>query len=152
MPKLPIDHVQICVRDLDRSLAFYRDGLGMKVQSDRTQDTTTGIVALTYKKPHAKRRIAFLTYGEGALLFTIIQIVGDPPDGQAIMLDQIGISHLSFTVPSVAHMTQKLLAKGYKTCAPPDAFKNKEGRLGTMFFHDPDGILVQLGDEAGGGG
>jgi hypothetical protein len=31
---------------------------------------------------------------------------GEPPDGEPIKLDQIGISHVSFTVPSVAQLTQ----------------------------------------------
>jgi len=35
-----VSHIAICVRDLDRSLAFYRDILGMTVTADRIQDTT----------------------------------------------------------------------------------------------------------------
>jgi catechol 2,3-dioxygenase-like lactoylglutathione lyase family enzyme len=37
-----ISHLAICVRDLDKSLEFYRDILGMRVLADRVQDTTTG--------------------------------------------------------------------------------------------------------------
>ena len=69
---------------------------------------------------------------------------GEPPDGEPIKLDQIGISHLSFTVPSVAQLTQQLLAKGYHTAGPPDAFQDQSGRVRTVFFFDPDGILVQF--------
>ena len=32
-----VSHIAICVSDLDRSLAFYRDILGMKVTADRIQ-------------------------------------------------------------------------------------------------------------------
>ena len=30
-----VTHIGICVRDMERSLAFYRDALGMKVLGDR---------------------------------------------------------------------------------------------------------------------
>jgi len=37
-----VSHIAVCVRDLDKSLAFYRDILGMHVTFDEVQDTTTG--------------------------------------------------------------------------------------------------------------
>jgi catechol 2,3-dioxygenase-like lactoylglutathione lyase family enzyme len=62
------------------------------------------------------------------------------------MLDQVGISHLSFTVSDVEALTQRLLDNGVETCGPVDAFKDATGRLRTVFFRDPDGILVQFDD------
>ena len=37
-----VTHIGICVRDMDRSLAFYRDILGMTVLGDRMTDPTEG--------------------------------------------------------------------------------------------------------------
>ena len=37
-----VSHIAVCVRDLDKSLEFYRDVLGMVVEMDRMQDTTAG--------------------------------------------------------------------------------------------------------------
>ena len=70
--------------------------------------------------------------------------------GTPIMLDQVGISHVSFTVPNVEAVTQRLLAQGAQTCGPADAFRDAQGHLRTVFFRDPDGILVQF-DEGGEG-
>ena len=70
--------------------------------------------------------------------------------GTPIMLDQIGISHVSFTVPNVDEVTQRLLAQGAQTCGPADAFRESNGHIRTVFFRDPDGILVQF-DEGGEG-
>ena len=75
---------------------------------------------------------------------------GDPPDGDPIKLDQIGISHVSFTVPDVEGLTRQLLAKGAKTCGPPDAAKDPSGRVTSVFFLDPDGILVQFDEGISG--
>ena len=37
-----ISHIAVCVRDLNKSLEFYRDILGMTVTKDAIQDTTGG--------------------------------------------------------------------------------------------------------------
>jgi catechol 2,3-dioxygenase-like lactoylglutathione lyase family enzyme len=152
MPALGMSHVAFCVRDIEQSLAFYRDALGFRVLNDRLQETTTGGLPHVYKYRRATRRQVTLAYGEGDARpqLVITEHPGEPPDGDPIKLDQIGISHLSFTVPSVAQLTEDLLAKGYKTAGPPDAFKDASGRVRTVFFVDPDGILVQF-DEGGGG-
>jgi catechol 2,3-dioxygenase-like lactoylglutathione lyase family enzyme len=122
------------------------------VLHDRVQDTTTGGLPHVYKHRRNTRRQVTLVYGEGDARpqLVITEHPGEAPDGEAIKLDQIGISHLSFTVPSVPELTQQLLAKGYHTAGPSDAFKDQAGRVRTVFFVDPDGILVQF-DEGGGG-
>ena len=37
-----ISHVALCVRNLECSLQFYRDGLGFQVTKDEVQDTSQG--------------------------------------------------------------------------------------------------------------
>ena len=37
-----VTHIGICVRDMDKSLTFYRDALGMRVLGDRPTDPTEG--------------------------------------------------------------------------------------------------------------
>lgn len=145
-----VSHIAICVGDLDVSLQFYCDQLGMSIVSDVIQDTTTGGLPHVYKNRHNQRRIVYLSYGEGDDTPRIVMTghPGDTPDGEAIKLDQIGISHMSFTVPNVAELTRELLSKGAQTSGPPDAFKDASGHTRTVFFLDPDGILVQF-DEGG---
>ena len=55
-----ISHIAVCVRDLDRSLAFYRDILGMTVTLDAVQDTRGGSRTQTYKHQRETRRVAHL--------------------------------------------------------------------------------------------
>ena len=152
MPASAMSHVAVCVSDMERSLAFYRDLLGFSVVSDKVQDTTTGGLPHVYKNRHARRRVVHLSYDVGDVEphIVITEHPGDPPDGEPIKLDQIGISHVSFTVSDVADLTRRLLASGVRSCGPPDAFKDASGHVSTAFFLDPDGILVQF-DEGGGG-
>src|SRR2546430_14819287 len=126
MPTLGMSHVAFCVRDMAKSLAFYQEALGFWVLTDRMQETTTGGLPHVYKHRRATQRQVTLAYGEGDACPQLVMTEhpGEPPDGEPIKLDQIGISHVSFTVPSVAQLTQQLLAKGYKTSGPPDAFNS----------------------------
>src|SRR2546427_10957627 len=117
MPALGMSHVAFCVRDMEKSIAFYQEALGFRVLNDRRQDTTTGGLPHVYKHRRATRRQATLAYGEGDARpqLVITAHPGEPPDGAPIKLDQIGISQVSFTVPTVAHVNPQVPATGCKT-------------------------------------
>lgn len=146
-----VSHVAICVRDLDKSLEFYRDILGMKVLADRVQDTTTGGLPHVHKHSRKTRRQVRLAYGEGVVpTLTMTCHPGEEPDGEPIKLDQIGISHISFTVKDVKALAEELVAKEVELAGPLDGFTNPRGEVSSIFVYDPDGILVQF--DSGGGG
>jgi glyoxylase I family protein len=143
IPMLGMSHIAMCVRNLERSLEFYRDLLGLRVVKDALQNTTTGGLPHLYRDRHAQRRVVHLQ-GPGMPVLVMTEHPGDTIGGEPIMLDQVGISHLSFTVADVEALTERLLARGAETCGPADAFKDAQGRIRTVFFRDPDGILVQF--------
>ena len=74
---------------------------------------------------------------------------GDDPDGDPIKLDQVGISHLSFSVRDLAGLVQVLRQNGVEFAGPPDSFVNARGEVSAFYVYDPDGILVQF--DSGGG-
>ena len=147
-----VSHIAICVRDLDKSLGFYRDILGMRVDFDEVQDTTTGGLPYTYKHPRKTRRTVHVRYGEGRTTPSLVLTShpGDDSDGEPIKLDQVGISHLSFSVRDLKGLAQELMAKGVQFAGPTDSFTNPQGEVSSIFVYDPDGILVQF-DNGGGG-
>ena len=100
-----VSHIAICVRDVERSLGFYRDILGMTVDFDQVQDTTTGGLPSIYRHSRNTRRTTHVRYGPGKTAPSLVLTChpGEDPDGEAIKLDQVGISHISFTVPDVKH-------------------------------------------------
>ena len=140
-----VSHIAVCVRDLDRSLAFYQDILGMKVIKDQVEDTTQGGLPHIYKHPRKTRRTVHLAYGEGKTPFMVVTShPGDQADGEAIKLDQVGISHISFSVPDVKALAQEMVAKGVTLAGGLEAFTDTQGNVTTIFAYDPDGILVQF--------
>lgn len=143
-----VSHIAICVRDVDASLRFYRDILGMTVDFDQIQDTTAGGLPSIYRHSRQTRRTTHVRYGPGKTAPSLVLTChpGEQPDGQPIKLDQIGISHLSFTVPNVKALAEELTAKGVPLAAPIDAFTAPDGRVSSIFVYDPDGILLQFDD------
>ena len=67
---------------------------------------------------------------------------GDTADGAPIKLDQVGISHISFTVPDVQSPGRRTYQQGRSAGpAPMDGFTNANGEVSSIFVYDPDGIL-----------
>ena len=143
-----VSHIAICVRDLDKSLAFYRDILGMRVDFDEVQDTTSGGLPSVYAHARKTRRTVHVRYGPGQTVPSLVLTShpGEDPDGGPIKLDQVGISHLSFTVSNVAELAAELTSKGVEMAAPLEAFTAADGRVSSIFVFDPDGILLQFDD------
>ena len=114
-----VTHVGVCVRDMAESLKFYRDALGMKVIGEKITDITEGGSQTArldnYAQERTTRHWVSLAYGEGATpTLTLTSHPGEKPDGKPILLDQVGISHISFGVANVADLADELIAKGYE--------------------------------------
>ena len=75
---------------------------------------------------------------------------GGQTDGNPIKLDQVGVSHFSFTVDDLPGLAEELLAKGVDIPGGIDTFKNTRGNLSSFYVLDPDGILVQFDGGTGG--
>ena len=146
-----ISHIAVCVRDMDKSLAFYRDILGMEVVFDQVQDTTTGGLPHVYKQARQTRRTVHLKFGQDNTnpRLVVTSHPNEDPDGNPIKLDQVGLSHYSFSVPDTKALMAELTAKGVQLAAPPEVWTDDQGMVSNFYVYDPDGILVQF--DSGGG-
>ena len=144
-----VTHVGVCVRDMEKSLKFYRDALGMNVIGEKITDITEGGTQTArldnYKRERNTRHWVSLAYGDGATpTLTLTSHPGEEPDGQPILLDQVGISHISFGVADVASLADELVAKGYELAGPRESYTDANGDIRSIYVQDPDGILVQF--------
>jgi lactoylglutathione lyase len=123
MPKFT--HAIIFVRDMARSLAFYRDVLGLTVRFESAKWTE------------------FETPGSTLAL----HLADAPSDAAAISADAIpaGQCHLSFAVDDLDAFHREMVAKGIPCLQPPEE-EDFGGRLAG--YADPDGLSFWVGDRS----
>ena len=151
-----VSHIAVCVADLERSLHFYRDLLGLTVKLHTTQDMARrpgAESAEMYQRPRQSRTVANVYFDDPDTTEPFLVLTSHPGDrveGDPIKLDQIGISHISFGVEDVRAYAEELLSKGVPLAGTLDDFTNDQGVMRTFFVYDPDGILVQFDQGPGG--
>ena len=111
-----------------------------------------------YKRTRKSRTVATVWFDDedrGEPFLGLTSHPGDQVLGEPIKLEQIGISHISFTVDDVQALAQELASKGVPLAGRLDDFTDAQENIRTIFVYDPDGILVQFdegpADEARGG-
>src|SRR5947208_15223244 len=90
-----VSHIAIGVRDMDKSLRFYRDLLGFQVVRDEIQKTRGTVLPALYRDPHEARRAVTLYWKKGKEEAFIV-----PPShpknragGERINLDKLLVHH-----------------------------------------------------------
>jgi catechol 2,3-dioxygenase-like lactoylglutathione lyase family enzyme len=130
---------------MEKSLAFYRDILGMQVLFDGPTDPTEGGRLHNYQQARKSRRRVSLSFGAGKKpTLTITSHAGEDIAGAPLKLDQMGITHFSFTVPNTEALLEELLAKGVQLAGPRKSFTNAQGQVRSFYVYDPDGIIIQF--------
>jgi len=145
-----VSHIAIGVRDMEKSLHFYRDLLGLKVTLD-AMESIGGLKTLFTNPQKGKRRAVYLRFEEGphASFLVLSQNPSETP-GEAIKLDQVGVHHFAFWVDDLRERLEKLKAAGVPILVPPIesdtvAYGEPPGKkVLTCLFQDPDGIIVQF--------
>lgn len=119
-------HTMIRVGDLDRSIKFYTEVLGMRLL--RRQDY-----------PQGKYTLAFVGYGNEedstVIEFTYNWGVSEYEVGT-------GFGHLSIEVDDVYVAADKIKEKGGKVIREPGPMN--AGTTVVAFFEDPDGYQIEL--------
>ena len=102
-----VSHIAVCVADLEKSLEFYRDKLGLVVKMHTTQEMAQRPGAESAEmddRTRKKRTVANLYFDSPDSPQPFLVLTSHPGDvvaGEPIKLDQKGISHISFGVPNV---------------------------------------------------
>lgn len=122
-----LTYVGLQVRDLDRSIAFYRDALGMEV-GVRTKIPETGGEVVELKSPGSPQVLELNWYPEGSAYFKGPYRNGDELD------------HMAFECDDVEAAYRELLGQGAKPGLPPFP----EGGWTLAYVQDPDGIWLEL--------
>lgn len=136
-------HTGLTVRDLERSLAFYRDTLGMDLVF--AQEKEGGYLARIVGYPDAHVRMAHLAFPGDSHRIELFEYVTPTPRGDAGEPRDVGITHVCLAVEDVAALHARLAAAGIDFNSEPvevDTGANAGG-LG-LYLRDPDGITLEL--------
>ena len=143
-----VSHVAISVRDMDKSLPFYRDLLGLQVTLDAMEPVGG---ALVRNQQQGERRAVYMRWGDGPHApFVVLSEYPDPTPGEPLRLDQIGIHHFAFWVDNLEEIADRLKEGGVHFLTTPrtgDTVRYGEppgGKVLTTLFLDPDGTVIQL--------
>ncbi len=137
---LKIDHTSFTVSDMERTVAFYRDVLGMRVFWDSAK------AGVPYKGPIAdkitgcpgtEQRLVFVVVGTSKLEFVQYTPAGKPlVDNKA---SDMGSTHVCFHTDNIMELYQKLVANGARIHCEPQTV----GARKVMYFREPDGIILE---------
>ena len=120
-------YVGIQVRNMERSIAFYRDALGMQVIRRQPVPETDGEWA-ELRSVGSEQMLELNWYPDGSKFFT-----GPYRNGDAL-------DHIAFECEDVERAYRELLANGARVGHPPFA----EGQSLLAYVEDPDGIWIEL--------
>jgi catechol 2,3-dioxygenase-like lactoylglutathione lyase family enzyme len=142
-----VHHVGLGVRDLERSVAFYHDVLGLSFE-----------VAPTgwFEGPHLQRalgvdgpaslRIAIFRVGDGQTWLELLQYREPPsPTERALSQNAVGSAHVALFVEDILATMADLGARGVTFNS--DANVIDDGPLAGwrwVYFRDPDGHTLEL--------
>ncbi len=116
-------HTRFRVNDLDRSVKFYQDALGLTVSRHHTSPRGAQLVFLS--TPNSAEEIELCQLPAGA---TPVQVQAD-------------LTHLAFEVDDLTAFTAELKAKGYELSDGPT--RTGSGSL-IAFIDAPEGYEVEL--------
>ena len=134
-----VRHIGIVVYDMDISLKFYKDLLGLKIKSLAEEEGEFLDNMLAHK--NVKNKVAKLYAGNGNALVELIDSKSFANKKNRNFFT-IGASHFAFTVDNLQETYEYLLENGVKFTAPPQL--TPDGYAKVTFCEDPDGTPIEL--------
>jgi catechol 2,3-dioxygenase-like lactoylglutathione lyase family enzyme len=146
-----IDHINIVVADLGRSVRFYTDVLGfVKTKEAYLEgDWIDAIVGLR----GVRGRVAYVVAPAGEPRIELLCY--EAPKGEVAAANSqantAGLRHIALRVDDVAAMMVRLKTAGVKIFSEPvrvpgGVVKHDAGEKTLVYFLDPDGVILELAE------
>ena len=130
----------IIVSDMEKSLKFYRDLLGLKVKSLVDEEGEFLDNMLTHE--NVKNKVAKLYAKNDNALVELVESISHPRNKTDRDFFTIGTSHFALTVDNIDETYDYLIKNGVKFTAPPQ--QSPDGFAKVTFCEDPDGTPIEL--------
>ena len=134
-----VRHIGIVVNNIENSLKFYRDLLGLKVIKDMDEQGVYIDNMLSLDDVQVKT--VKLSADTGNTLIELLDFKSHN-DNEVRNFYTIGASHIALTVDNLEDLYKHLSANNIKFNAPPQ--KSPDGIVKVTFCNDPDGTPIEL--------
>ena len=136
-------HTGFVVKDIEQSIKFYSDVLGMRIagRTEREGEFVEQVLAF----PGAHIKGGFVDMGEGHQL-ELIQYLSPASGENNLNRNDLGASHLAFFVEDLDKFYQETSQKGIKYNNPPASMFDEGGKLSrkAAYAQDPDGNWLEF--------
>lgn len=142
-----VAHIGLTVNSIDRSVAFYRDVLGLKYLGEMFMDGPE--TERLFDKSGCSARVAYLkTHGENNVSpVELIEFTSLKPEQSVPSLFKTSISELCFECDDIDMEYERLSGLGVKFISAPQSFDSTKygfGKSRAVYFYDPDGNILEL--------
>ena len=142
-----IYHVGLTVSDLDRSVAFYRDVLGLSYQGEILMEGRE--TERIFAKKGARARVAYLNGSEdlSAPPVELIQFLDEKIEIQKADLFRTSVSEVCFYTEDADRVYRHLTEQGVSCLSEPQNFDftaDGFGKSKAFYFRDPDGLILEI--------
>lgn len=139
-----IRHFGIVVEDLERSLHFYRDLLGLEIKRDMQEEGEFIDTILGLKE--VRVRTVKMVAPNGDTLIELLEYAshrGKKRENPEIF--DLGASHVAFTVNDMDETYARFQREGVRFISSPQI--SPDGKAKVAFCFDPDGVPIELVQE-----
>lgn len=144
-----VDHINIVVTDLQRSVRFYTELLGFKLarEAQLEGEWIDRIVGLK----GVRGRVAYVVAPAGEPRIELLCY--DAPAGadpvETRRANTIGLRHIALRVDDIQAMTARLREAGVELFSDPvkvphGVVRHDQGEKTLVYFLDPDGVILEL--------
>lgn len=139
-----VHHACITVSDMEKSLAFYRDKLGMKEEMNLKFEADDVMMDLKGLKP--KQHLVILSAGN--VNVELIQYLEPKGKKDPRRTCDFGTSHICFQVKDIKQAYEEMKRLGVDTFHKPPEFIDESGGplsgYGYVYFRGPDHEIVEF--------
>jgi len=132
MKVLKVDHIGIAVKNLEETLKFYTEALGLELHGSETVE-------------EQKVKVAFLPIGDTEVEL-LESTTPDGPIAKFIEKKGEGIQHIAFRVENIEEAIEYMKEKGFRMIDEKPRYGAGGARIAFMHPKSSHGVLVELSE------